>query len=89
MRGFGATLAFCAILVSSGAVRADEGIARSDDGSALVTGRSVAVSSENCDKVTPVCAAIGSGRLVPYDNECHARADGATSVSFGGCFDEN
>ena len=65
------------------------GIARSDDGAALVTGRSVVVSGDSCDKITPVCAVVGSRRLVPYDSECHALAAGATSVSFSGCFDEN
>ena len=59
-----------------------------DDGSAMITGRSVAISGSGCDRVTPVCAAMGD-RLVTYDNECHARADGATSVSFSGCFDED
>ena len=84
MRGLILIFAIGAILAA-----ASGGAASADDGAALVTGRSVAVSGGTCDGVTPVCAAIGGSRLVPYDNECHARADGATSVSFSGCFDEN
>ncbi len=80
MRVFGAAL--LAVMVVSST------IAFADDDAAVITGRSVAVS-EQCDRVTPVCAAMGANRLVPYDNECHARADGASSVSYSGCFDEN
>ena len=81
MRVFGAMLLVIGVLFG--------GAAYADDDSALVTGRSVAVSEGACDHVTPVCASMGGNRLVPYDNECHARADGASSVSFSGCFDEN
>ena len=76
-----------AVLVTVGLLTC--GAAYADDDSALVTGRSVAVTDGGCDRVTPVCASMGGNRLVPYDNECHARADGASSVSFSGCFDEN
>lgn len=76
-----------AIVLTAGMLIA--GAAYAEDDAALVTGRSVAVQPGTCDHVTPVCASMGGDRLVPYDNECHARADGASSVSFSGCFDEN
>ena len=81
MRFFGAALVMLGVFSCS--------VAYADDDTALVTGRSVALAAGTCDHVTPVCASMGGNRLVPYDNECHARADGASSVSFSGCFDEN
>ena len=75
------------LVVLAGVLMAS-GAARAEDDTPLLTGRSVAISGQSCDRITPVCAAVGD-RLVSYDNECHARADGATSISFSGCFDEN
>ncbi len=69
-------------MLSGSFVFARPGVAETLSQTPVMTGRSV-----SCDTVEPVCAVMKDKRLVPYQSECRARAEGAQRILFGYCSD--
>ena len=58
-------------------------------GMAQITMPPTMANLASCDHQAPVCGVMSRNRLVPYADECEARAAGATKVLFGACYDED